>query len=92
MLTCVDKVDSNWWRRGFHVGPDVALGSSAVCVEIIRITGAVQKYQCFFRRSKHPRLDMGLTISSVFSQLFGKKQMRILMGEWRLGLANGNVC
>lgn len=24
---------------------------------------------------------MGLTISSVFSRLFGKKQMRILMGE-----------
>lgn len=24
---------------------------------------------------------MGLTISSLFSRLFGKKQMRILMGE-----------
>lgn len=26
---------------------------------------------------------MGLTISSLFSRLFGKKQMRILMGERR---------
>lgn len=26
---------------------------------------------------------MGLTISSLFSRLFGKKQMRILMGESR---------
>jgi hypothetical protein len=25
---------------------------------------------------------MGLTISSVFSRLFGKKQMRILMGKF----------
>lgn len=28
---------------------------------------------------------MGLTISSLFSRLFGKKQMRILMGEGHLG-------
>lgn len=46
---------------------------------------------------------MGLTISSLFSRLFGKKQMRILMGEWRpdslraggvsvLGAASGPVC
>lgn len=27
--------------------------------------------------------EMGLTISSLFSRLFGKKQMRILMGERR---------
>ena len=27
------------------------------------------------------QLDMGLTISSLFGRLFGKKQMRILMGE-----------
>ena len=28
-----------------------------------------------------PRARMGLTLSSVFGRLFGKKQMRILMGE-----------
>lgn len=27
-------------------------------------------------------MKMGLTISSLFSRLFGKKQMRILMGEY----------
>lgn len=36
---------------------------------------------------------MGLTISSLFSRLFGKKQMRILMGEpfpASCSLANGS--
>lgn len=28
-------------------------------------------------------VTMGLTISSVLTRLFGKKQMRILMGKWR---------
>lgn len=47
---------------------------------------------CFFflnRKEKNPDQDkarMGLTISSLFSRLFGKKQMRILMGEPRAAL------
>ena len=32
---------------------------------------------------------MGLTLSSVFGRLFGKKQMRILMGNFPL-LLHGN--
>ena len=34
-----------------------------------------------------PRARMGLTLSSVFGRLFGKKQMRILMGESPLALS-----
>lgn len=30
---------------------------------------------------EHPLDKMGLTISTMFARLFGKKQMRILMGE-----------
>ena len=35
---------------------------------------------------------MGLTISSLFTRLFGKKQMRILMGEFCLVFALYSVC
>lgn len=34
--------------------------------------------------------NMGLTITSLFSKLFGKKQMRILMGEYFLVIETDN--
>lgn len=52
--------------------------------KLSHVASAAAIISAFSRRFRHPRPDMGLTISSIFARLFGNKQMRILMGEFKV--------